>query len=221
MFITSHRNTSFCCISHQLAHILEGKLLFESDFFRLVLVISWTAVSETPFLSNLSLTWSQPIVAIFHFQLEDESPFVDFFNFVYLRSSSGWTIDFPSRRAYQIRDYQVGRNSLSSKPVESNKMEEMRKGIDCPKFVVKYLPTDCKSQVFKQRTGLVGETALVQTSLLWAFSSSGRLVEILLGNISNLFGPCSFKTDNLPPDSENLYQNMAEKLNQTTSIANF
>ena len=100
-------------------------------------------------------------------------------------------------------------------------MEEMRKGIDCPKFVVKYLPTDCKSQVFKQRTGLVGETALVQTSLLWAFSSSGRLVEILLGNISNLFCPCSFKTDNLPPDSENLYQNMAVKLNQTTSIANF
>ena len=38
--------------------------------------MSWAAVSETLFLSNLSLIWFTLVVVMFCLQLEDELPFV-------------------------------------------------------------------------------------------------------------------------------------------------
>ena len=38
--------------------------------------MSWAAVSETLFLSNLSLIWFTLLVVMFCLQLEDELPFV-------------------------------------------------------------------------------------------------------------------------------------------------
>ena len=80
----------------------------------------------------------------------------------------------------------------------------MYKGIYCPKSVVGHLSPNWKSQVSKQSTTIVGETALMQTNLLWAFPSSDKLVEILLGKVFILVGPYCFETANLPPHSKNL-----------------
>ena len=48
-------------------------------------------------------------------------------------------------------------------------MGEIHKGIDCLKSVVGHLSPDWKGRDSKQRTVAVGETALIQTNLLWAY----------------------------------------------------
>ena len=53
------------------------------------------------------------------------------------------------------------------------------------------------NQVSKESTEVVGKTVLMQTDLFWVFTSSDRLVEILLGKVSILEGSCSFKIANL------------------------
>ena len=83
-------------------------------------------------------------------------------------------------------------------------MAKMHKRFDCLKSVVRHLPSDWQDWVSKQGTRVVDETALMQANLLWASPSSGRLVQILLGKVSILMGPCCFKTANLSPHSKNL-----------------
>ena len=83
-------------------------------------------------------------------------------------------------------------------------MEEINKGTDFPKSVVDYLSPDWKGQIFKQSTGVFGQRPLMQTNLLWAFLSYGKLVEILLGKVYILIGPSCFQTANLLPHSKNV-----------------
>ena len=83
-------------------------------------------------------------------------------------------------------------------------MGEIHNGIGCKKPAVGHLPPDSKGRVSKQSTEIVGETTMMQKNLLWAFSSSGGLVEIILGKVSILMDPCSFKTTNRHPHSKNL-----------------
>ena len=112
---------------------------------------------------------------MFCLQLEDELPLAGFLS---LCSSEvavdelwkflveGGTRFEIAQLVWQATIFLFGRNLFSSRLVEWGKMGEMHKGIDCPKSVVGHLSPDWKDWVSKQNTGVVGETALMETNLL-------------------------------------------------------
>ena len=92
-----------------------------------MLVISWAAVFETPFLSNISLIWSTPLVVMFCLQLEDELPPVGLLSLCCLEVAvdellaflvKGGTKFETAKLVGQATFFLFGRNSLSSRLVE-------------------------------------------------------------------------------------------------------